>query len=66
MLSHARDGVYRKLVTCGDRLVGTVLLGDASDGAWYGELIATGASIHAMRKDLIFGRQFAEAQPLAA
>jgi nitrite reductase (NADH) large subunit len=66
VLSQARDGVYRKLVTRGDRLVGAVLLGDASDGAWYGELIAAGSSILFLRKDLIFGRQLAEAPPLAA
>lgn len=65
VLTQARDSVYRKLVTRGDRLVGAVLLGDASDGAWYGELIAAGTSIHALRRDMIFGRQMAEA-PLAA
>lgn len=66
VLAHGGGGVYRKLVTRGDRLVGAVLLGDAGDGAWYGELIASGASIRALRRDLIFGRQAAEAPPLAA
>ena len=59
-------GVYRKLVVRDGRLVGAVLLGDASDGGWYSDLIRTGTPIAERRRQLIFGRRFAEAVPLAA
>lgn len=59
-------GVYRKLTVRDSRLVGAVLLGDAVDGHWYGELIRDRAAIAPMRRDLAFGRRFAEAAALAA
>jgi nitrite reductase (NADH) large subunit len=59
-------GVYRRLAVRNGRLVGAVLFGDASDGAWYGDLIHTGAPIAERRRELIFGRRFAETVPLAA
>ncbi len=59
-------GVYRKLAVRDGRLVGAVLFGDASDGGWYSDLIRTGTPIAELRRQLIFGRRFAEAVPLAA
>lgn len=50
-------GVYRRLLIREDRLVGSVLLGDKTGGSWYDELIATAASIGAMRKKLMFGHR---------
>ena len=52
-------GVYRKLVIAQDRLVGTVLYGDTTDGLWYLELIRSGQSIASLRHDLVFGRALA-------
>ncbi len=52
---------YRKLVIRDDRLVGAVLFGDTGDALWYRDLIASGASIKAVRPQLSFGRAYAEA-----
>jgi len=59
-------GVHRKLVVRDGHLIGAVLLGDAADGRWYGELIGVGAPLGALRRDLVFGRRFAESGALAA
>jgi nitrite reductase (NADH) large subunit len=59
-------GVYRKLMVRDGRLVGAVLLGDAMDGHWYGELISAAAAIAPLRRDLAFGRRFTVAAALAA
>jgi nitrite reductase (NADH) large subunit len=53
-------GSYKKLVIADDKLVGAVLFGDTGDGLWYLELIRSGASIAAIRDDLMFGRAIAE------
>lgn len=52
-------GVYRKLILRGEKLVGVVLFGDTADGAWYLDLIRSGASVGAMRGGLAFGRALA-------
>ena len=41
-------------------LVGAVLFGDTADGLWYVDLIRSGASVEAIRDDIIFGRALAE------
>jgi nitrite reductase (NADH) large subunit len=53
-------GTYKKLVISEGRLVGAVLFGDTADGLWYLELIRSGASIEAIRDDIMFGRALAE------
>jgi nitrite reductase (NADH) large subunit len=60
LLADAGLDTYRKLVIEGERLVGAVMFGDASDAHWYLELIRSGAAIDAIREDLVFGRAFAE------
>jgi nitrite reductase (NADH) large subunit len=61
-------GAYKKLVIANGKLVGAVLFGDTGDGLWYLELIRAGASIAAIRDDLMFGRVLAgrSVKPLAA
>jgi nitrite reductase (NADH) large subunit len=59
-LADAGLGIYRKLVIEGERLVGAALYGDTADARWYLELLRSGASIEAIRQDLIFGRAFVE------
>ena len=56
-------GAYKKLVIADGKLVGAVLFGDTGDGLWYLELIRSGASIAAIRDDLMFGRALAERSP---
>ena len=42
------------------RLIGAELFGDTADGLWYLDLIRSGASIEAIRDDIMFGRALAE------
>jgi NAD(P)H-nitrite reductase large subunit len=58
-----KQGVYKKLVMKNNRVIGAVLYGETSEGAWYQELIEQATDISAMRNLLIFGRAYAE--PLA-
>jgi len=51
-------GVYRKLVLAGERLAGAVLVGDASEGAWYARLIEDGTPVGGWRERLMFGRAY--------
>jgi nitrite reductase (NADH) large subunit len=62
VFSDAGLGTYKKLVIKDGRLVGAVLYGDTIDGLWYLDLIRTGASIEAIRDDIMFGRALAERQ----
>jgi nitrite reductase (NADH) large subunit len=55
VLSDPGAGVYRKLVLRDDRLVGGVLYGDTSDGAWYLKLLRDGTNVAEMRDRLMFG-----------
>jgi nitrite reductase (NADH) large subunit len=59
VLSDPGVKTYKKLVIANDRLVGAVLFGDTTDGPWYFDLIRSGASIDAVRNELVFGRTFA-------
>lgn len=52
---------YRKLALRDGRLVGAVLVGDTSDALWYADLIAAGSSVGRFRRDIAFGRAYAEA-----
>jgi nitrite reductase (NADH) large subunit len=61
VLSDPGLGSYKKLVIADGRLTGAVLFGDAADGLWYLELIRSGASIEAIRDDLVFGRALSRA-----
>lgn len=51
---------YKKLVIHNNCIVGAVLYGDTSDGAWYQQLLEDGTNIQAARQALIFGRAYAE------
>jgi len=61
VLADAPGGVYRKLVIKGDQLTGAVMVGDATDAAWYEHLITTGAKLGQMRDRIVFGRDLAMA-----
>lgn len=60
VLADAGLGTYRKLIIQNDRLAGAVLYGDTADARWYRDLLRTGASLEAIRHDLVFGRAFVE------
>ena len=60
VLTDAGLGSYKKLVIADGKLIGAVLFGDTADGLWYLDLIRSGASIAAIRDDLVFGRALTE------
>jgi len=55
VLRDASAGLYKRLVLKDNRIVGTVLYGATSDGAWYNDLKTKGTDVSAMRETLIFG-----------
>jgi NAD(P)H-dependent nitrite reductase small subunit len=55
VLRDPRRGVYKRLVVRDNKLQGAVLYGDASDGAWYFELMTAGRDITTFRDQLLFG-----------
>ena len=54
-------GVYKRIVIKDDRLVGTVLFGEAADGGWYFDLIKKAESVADIRDTLIFGQAVTQA-----
>ncbi len=58
VLEDAASGIYRKVVTDGDRLLGAVLVGDTDDAGFYRDLVVQGTPIGAFGADLVFGPQF--------
>ncbi|MEQ1612153.1 MAG: nitrite reductase large subunit NirB, partial [Hyphomicrobiaceae bacterium] len=59
VLRDAARGVYKRLVLKDDRLIGVVMYGDVSDGAWFFDLVKKGTEIGELRETLIFGPSFA-------
>ena len=58
-------GLYKKVVLRDGQLVGAVLYGDISDGAWYLNLMRDKTDVSGLRDRLVFGRAFAEAMGAA-
>lgn len=56
LLHDAVGGVYKKLVIKDDTIIGAVLYGDTTDGAWYFQLLRDRKPIHEIRDHLIFGQ----------
>ena len=52
---------YCRLLIRNQRLKGAVLVGDTTDGPWYGECIQRGDNISACRAQLAFGQHYCEA-----
>ncbi|MCA1952832.1 MAG: nitrite reductase large subunit NirB [Hyphomicrobiales bacterium] len=57
-------GLYRRLVLRDNRVIGAVMYGDTSDGAWFFDLIRRGTDISGMRQTLIFGQGYQGGQAL--
>jgi nitrite reductase (NADH) large subunit len=57
----AARGVYKRVVVENDKVVGVVLFGEATDGAWYFDLMNRGEPITDIRETLVFGRAMTEA-----
>ncbi len=64
VLRDASSGVYKRLVLKGNKIVGAVLYGETSDGAWFFDMLKKGADISDMRDTLIFGQSYQGGSPL--
>ena len=64
VLRDAAAGVYKRLVIKDNRIIGTVLYGETSDGAWFNDLQKKGTDIAPMRETLIFGQAYQGGSPL--
>jgi len=56
VLHDAVGGVYKKLVIKNDKIIGSVLYGDTTDGSWYFQMLRDGKTIHEIRDHLMFGQ----------
>ena len=56
LLHDAVGGVYKKLVIKDDTIIGAVLYGDTTDGAWYFQMLRDQKPIHEIRDHLMFGQ----------
>jgi nitrite reductase (NADH) large subunit len=56
VLHDAVGGVYKRLVVKDNKILGGVLYGDTSDGAWYFQLLRDGQNIAEIRDHLLFGQ----------
>ena len=55
VMQDAGLGVYKKLVIKDNKVKGAVLYGDATDSAWYMQLIRDGVDVSEIRDNLLFG-----------
>ncbi len=56
VLHDAVGGVYKKLVIKEDKIIGSVLYGDTTDGTWYFQMLRDHKPIHEVRDHLMFGQ----------
>jgi nitrite reductase (NADH) large subunit len=56
VLHDAVGGVYKKLVIKDDKIIGAVLYGDTTDGAWYFQMLRDSKPIHEIRDHIMFGQ----------
>ena len=64
VLRDATSGVYKRLIIKQNRIIGTVLYGETSDGAWFNDLKKKATDISEMRETLIFGQAYQGGAPL--
>ncbi|MEM6832247.1 MAG: nitrite reductase large subunit NirB [Pseudomonadota bacterium] len=57
-------GVYRRLVLEDNKIIGAVLYGDTTDGAWFFDMLKRGTDVSEMRETLIFGQAYQGGEPL--
>ena len=56
VLHDAMGGIYKKLIVKDDKIIGSVLYGDTSDGSWYFQMLRDSKPIHEIRDHLMFGQ----------
>lgn len=62
----AARGVYKRVILKENKIEGAVLYGDASDGAWYFQMLRDNQDISDIRDTLIFGQSFADGAGVGA
>lgn len=58
VLRDAAAGIYKRLILKDNKILGTVLYGDTSDGPWFFDMLKKGTDISEMRDTLIFGQAY--------
>jgi nitrite reductase (NADH) large subunit len=69
VLRDANAGIYKRVVLEDNKIIGTVLYGETTDGAWFNDLKKKQTDISEMRETLIFGQAYqggAAMDPMAA
>jgi nitrite reductase (NADH) large subunit len=56
VLHDASGNVYKKLVLKDDKIVGSVMYGDTTDGAWYFQMLREGRNVSDIRDHIMFGQ----------
>jgi nitrite reductase (NADH) large subunit len=64
VLRDASSGVYKRLVLKDNKIIGAVLYGETSDGAWFFDMLKKNTDITEMRDTLIFGQSYQGGSPL--
>jgi nitrite reductase (NADH) large subunit len=64
VLRDGSRGLYRRVVLKDNQIIGVVMYGDTTDGAWFLDLLKRGVDIGEMRETLIFGQSYAGGIPL--
>jgi nitrite reductase (NADH) large subunit len=64
VLRDAAAGIYKRVILKDNRIIGTVLYGETSDGAWFNDLKKKATDITPMRDTLIFGQSYQGGSPL--
>ncbi len=64
VLRDASAGVYKRLILKDNKIIGTVLYGETTDGTWFNDLKKKQTDIADMRDTLIFGQMFQGGAPL--
>ena len=57
-------GIYKRVILRHGRIIGTVLFGETTDGAWFHDLKRKSVDVSMMRDTLIFGEAFQDGAPL--
>jgi len=58
VLRDASRGIYKRVILKDNRIVGAVLYGETTDGAWYFDMLKRGTDVSELRHTLIYGQAY--------
>ena len=61
-----KRGIYKKVVLKENKVIGSVMYGDTTDGSWYFKLLKDGTNVTEFRDSLLFGQTNIDSSDLAA